>query len=424
MTSTDSIKAEFFGATDRGCVRTNNEDTFVARGLWGGRYILCAAIDGVGGYEGGEVAAAIAAQYLVDSLERFPGGRNLASIKQALCEANNAIIQRQQAEPRLSQMGCVATAAIIDLDQRLLYMAHVGDSRLYQFSGSVLTKLSHDHSLVGFREEIGDLTEDEAMHHPMRNQIERLLGDVSHMADDPNFIDAAIFPIERTTQYIFCSDGLSDMLTSAQIAAELSDTYPVEKEVSALITRAKNAGGKDNVTVVIARIELPEAPAEMTETSESAENSASSDKSNISDSPIKPKPAPRKAKKVKEDGERFVPMQVARNRRRMRLVRVTAMVISLVAIVALAVFVLKCTGAGGTEGQPAPAPAAPADSSKYVTVADTLDPDAPVMTPKDLSDEEREQMRQDSIAREIDDIYRQEVALEQKREQLEQQMHN
>ena len=107
----------------------------------------------------------------------------------------------------------------------------------------------------------------------------------------------------------------------------------------------------------------------------------------------------------------------------MRLVRVTAMVISLVAIVALAVFVLKCTGAGGTEGQPAPAPAAPADSSKYVTVADTLDPDAPVMTPKDLSDEEREQMRQDSIAREIDDIYRQEAALEQKREQLEQHMH-
>ena len=403
MTSTDSIKAEFFGATDRGCVRTNNEDTFVARGLWGGRYILCAAIDGVGGYEGGEVAAAIAAQYLVDSLERFPGGRNLASIKQALCEANNAIIQRQQAEPRLSQMGCVATAAIIDLDQRLLYMAHVGDSRLYQFSGGVLTKLSHDHSLVGFREEIGDLTEDEAMHHPMRNQIERLLGDVSHMADDPNFIDAAIFPIERTTQYIFCSDGLSDMLTSAQIAAELSDTYPVEEEVSALITRAKNAGGKDNVTVVIARIELPEAPAEMTETSESADKSDSSDKSNISDSPIKPRPAPRKAKKVKEDGERFVPMQVARNRRRMRL---------------------KCTGAGGTEGQPAPAPAAPADSSKYVTVADTLDPDAPVMTPKDLSDEEREQMRQDSTAREIDDIYRQEAALEQKREQLEQQMHN
>lgn len=422
MTSTDSIKAEFFGATDRGCVRTNNEDTFVARGLWGGRYILCAAIDGVGGYEGGEVAAAIAAQYLVDSLERFPGGRNLASIKQALCEANNAIIQRQQAEPRLSQMGCVATAAIIDLDQRLLYMAHVGDSRLYQFSGGVLTKLSHDHSLVGFREEIGDLTEDEAMHHPMRNQIERLLGDVSHMADDPNFIDAAIFPIERTTQYIFCSDGLSDMLTSAQIAAELSDTYPVEEEVSALITRAKNAGGKDNVTVVIARIELPEAPAEMTETSESADNSDSSYKSNISDSPIKPKPAPRKVKKVKEDGERFVPMQVARNRRRMRLIRVTAMVISLVAIVALAVFVLKCTGAGGTEGQPAPAPAAPADSSKYVTVADTLDPDAPVMTPEDLSDEEREKMHNDSIGREIDNLYRQEAEIKHKRQELEQQM--
>lgn len=419
MTSTDSIKAEFFGATDRGCVRTNNEDTFVARTLWGGHYILCAAIDGVGGYEGGEVAAAIAADYLVDSLERFPGGRNLASIKTALCEANNAIIQRQQAEPRLSQMGCVATAALIDLDQRLLYMAHVGDSRLYQYCGGVLTKLSHDHSLVGFREEIGDLTEEEAMHHPMRNQIERLLGDVSHMADDPNFIDAAIFPIDGTTQYIFCSDGLSDMLTSAQIATELSDDRPVVDEVNALITRAKLAGGKDNVTVVIARIKLPAEPASSPEISDDTTSTDNSDSSDNSDTT---KPIPCKNKEIKKEGQRFIPMQVARNRRRMRMIRVTAMVISLVTIVALAVFVLKCTGVGNTEGQPVPAPAAPADSSKYVTVPDTLDPDAPVMTPDDLSDEEREQMRQDSIAREIDDIYRQEAALEQKREQLEQQI--
>lgn len=249
------ISAEVFGNYDTGLVRKNNEDNFVATFVWGGNYILAAAIDGVGGYEGGEVAAEIAKV----TIEKFvsesdPGSNPLDVIKDAVVEANNTIMKHKATHPELSQMGCVLTAAIIDLNECLLYMAHVGDSRLYQYSDGKLTKLSHDHSIIGYREEIGDLTEEEAMHHPQRNLIERLLGDTIHCVDDKNFIDAAIVPFNITTQFLFCSDGLSDMLTSKQISSCLNRGYSPQEEVSKLIELACAAGGKDNITAVVARI--------------------------------------------------------------------------------------------------------------------------------------------------------------------------
>lgn len=249
------ISAEVFGNYDTGLVRKNNEDNFVATFVWGGNHILAAAIDGVGGYEGGEVAAEIAKV----TIEKFvsesdPGSNPLDVIKDAVVEANNAIMKHKASHPELSQMGCVLTAAIIDLNECLLYMAHVGDSRLYQYSDGKLTKLSHDHSIIGYREEIGDLTEEEAMHHPQRNLIERLLGDTIHCVDDKNFIDAAIVPFNITTQFLFCSDGLSDMLTSKQISSCLNRGYSPQEEVSKLIELACAAGGKDNITAVVAQI--------------------------------------------------------------------------------------------------------------------------------------------------------------------------
>lgn len=250
---------EIYGATDVGRRRKNNEDNFVCQFVWGNSHILLAAIDGIGGYEGGEIAAEICRDTLIDYVAGVSSdSRPLDVIKQAVVEANNAIVRAKESDPRLSMMGCVVTAALVDVDNRLLNMAHVGDSRLYSYHNGVLTKLSHDHSLVGFREEIGDLTEEEAMHHPQRNLIERSCGEAIHMFEDHNFIDAAIFPIpDGTTSFIFCSDGLSDMLTSAEISAVLaSDTDP-RSNVEQLISKANEAGGKDNVTVVIARMDYP-----------------------------------------------------------------------------------------------------------------------------------------------------------------------
>lgn len=245
-------KPQFFGDTNVGMIRTENEDTFIATKLEDSDEILCAAIDGLGGYEGGEVAADIARRTIIDYMNNVKVGQPLERLKNALTEANNAIVNHKNSDPMRNQMGCVVSAGLFNAAQSRLWMAHIGDSRLYQFRDGKLEKLSHDHSLVGYREEIGELSEAEAMAHPRRNVIERSLGDKIHSASDPHFLDAGVFPIEGDTLYLFCSDGLSDMLTSAEITKELSRNCDLPTKVSNLIQAANNKGGKDNITVVLA----------------------------------------------------------------------------------------------------------------------------------------------------------------------------
>lgn len=247
-------KPELYGETNVGMVRTGNEDTFIAETLPGGD-LLCAAIDGLGGYEGGEVAAEIARQTIIEFMTVASDGQPLERLKKAVTEANNAIVRRKDEDPMRARMGCVVSAGLISPDQARLWMVHVGDSRLYLYRNGQLTKLSHDHSIVGFREEIGEITEEEAMAHPQRNMIERALGDEYHNPDDPHFLDAAVFPIEGDSQFLFCSDGLSDMLTSAEIARELGSDCDLATKAANLIQAANNKGGKDNITVVITRLD-------------------------------------------------------------------------------------------------------------------------------------------------------------------------
>lgn len=247
-------KPELYGETNVGMVRTGNEDTFIAETLPGSD-LLCAAIDGLGGYEGGEVAAEIARQTIIEFMTVASDGQPLERLKKAVTEANNAIVRRKDEDPMRARMGCVVSAGLISPDQARLWMVHVGDSRLYLYRNGQLTKLSHDHSIVGFREEIGEITEEEAMAHPQRNMIERALGDEYHNPDDPHFLDAAVFPIEGDSQFLFCSDGLSDMLTSAEIARELGSDCDLATKAANLIQAANNKGGKDNITVVIARLD-------------------------------------------------------------------------------------------------------------------------------------------------------------------------
>ncbi|MCM1348359.1 MAG: protein phosphatase 2C domain-containing protein [Firmicutes bacterium] len=256
--NTENVTVSFFGAIDTGRKRSNNEDNYIACELWGGTHILLAAIDGIGGYEGGEVAAQIARDVITAEVSSRSGVDCLELLKHAVTKANNAIVEHKRKDAARSRMGCVISSAIISVDERRLYMVHVGDSRLYQFTAvDGLKKLSHDHSLVGYREEVGLLTEEQAMTHPQRNIIERSLGDELHNPDDPNFLDAGIFPILGPTQFLLCSDGLSDMLYSRQIASVLVTDAPAQDEVRKLIDMANDAGGKDNITAVIAKVNVP-----------------------------------------------------------------------------------------------------------------------------------------------------------------------
>lgn len=153
------------GLTDVGQRRKDNQDTFICTPLWSESNALLAVIDGVGGYAGGDRAAAIARE----AIERYmatPNGDPLSMLREAVVFANNQINEQRQQDLKLGQMCCVLTAALADISTNKLYYAHVGDTRLYRYRRGELTKLTHDHSLVGVREDANELTEAEAMAHP------------------------------------------------------------------------------------------------------------------------------------------------------------------------------------------------------------------------------------------------------------------
>mgnify|MGYP001126284081 CR=1 FL=1 len=241
----------FEGKTDLGKIRTNNEDAFVAQYIWDRKHLLAVAIDGVGGYEGGEVAAAIAQKTVTEYLEKYSNGERLSLLKQAVTEANNKIAEQRIIQTRFASMSCVLTACLIELEKRRINMVHVGDSRLYEYRHGKLLKLSHDHSLVGYREEVGDLTEEQAMNHPQRNIIGRDVGSGFHEVDDNDFLEAKTFPLHPNSILLLCSDGLSDMLRSDQIALVLEKELPLAQKAGSLIDLANEKGGKDNITVVL-----------------------------------------------------------------------------------------------------------------------------------------------------------------------------
>lgn len=243
-------KLMYCGLSDMGRQRTNNEDAYVAEQL-DENTILAVAIDGVGGYEGGEVAAEIAKTEIPKYLHEFQNGERIELLKQAVISANNAIYDQRQIDAVRPNMSCVLTSAIVDKGRKVIDMVHVGDTRLYQYRHGELRKLSHDHSLIGYREEVGDLSEEEAMHHPQRNVISRDVGSGKHGVEDRDFLEAEEFPLLPNSTLLLCSDGLTDLITSKQIVAILEQQISLQKKAKALIAAANEAGGKDNITVVL-----------------------------------------------------------------------------------------------------------------------------------------------------------------------------
>lgn len=255
------VNMYFFGKTDTGKLRENNEDAFVAEQL-DNDSILAIVIDGVGGYEGGEVAAGIAQKEIPEFLKEYTFGERLELLKRAVVCANNVIYDSSKNVLSRAKMCCVLTAAIIDTQQKKVNMVHVGDTRLYQFHHGILSKLSHDHSYVGYREEVGDLSEEEAMHHPRRNEITRDVGSEHHEIGDINFLEAEQYPLLPNSIFLLCSDGLTDLVTSDEIVRILKLDIDIKDKTQALIDAANNAGGKDNITVVLVEYSASEKNAE------------------------------------------------------------------------------------------------------------------------------------------------------------------
>ena len=173
----------YFGLTDTGKQRGNNEDAFIAQPVAGKALIMACVIDGVGGYEGGEVAAAIAHDAIIKRLNS--SASNLPTdLAEAFQIANDQIYQDKQKNKQHQSMACVATLALADINENQFYYAHIGDTRLYLLRDNSLVKVSSDHSFVGFLEDSGRLTEEAAMNHPKRNEINKALGFESEIVSE------------------------------------------------------------------------------------------------------------------------------------------------------------------------------------------------------------------------------------------------
>jgi serine/threonine protein phosphatase PrpC len=232
--------ADHYAGTDTGRQRRANEDSLLARSP------LFVVADGMGGAQAGEVASQIA----VDSFRR--GLDDASQPESALAtlalEANSRIHELSHSNAEQAGMGTTLTAVYVG-DQEVA-IAHVGDSRAYCLRDGELLRLTDDHSLVDELMRQGRLTPEEAVEHPQRSVITRALGPEGTVE-----VDTRTFRARAGDVYLLCSDGLTTMLAEEQIADVLR-TYPRLRDAGeALIAAANEAGGRDNITVVLLRLE-------------------------------------------------------------------------------------------------------------------------------------------------------------------------
>lgn len=240
----------FFGLTDTGKSRDNNEDSFIVKSLTSDQLILAAVIDGVGGYQGGEVAAGIATEQISMQFTDRPADP-ISQMIMAFRNTNEMIIAKKQTATDLSEMACVATMVIADIEHNQFYYAHVGDTRLYLLRDGSLIKISKDHSFVGFLEDSGRLDEAAAMQHPKRNEINKAIGFSDQIATDESYIETGQSPFLPGDLLLLCSDGLTDMVNRQDITTLLLQGDTLAKKAGNLIALANENGGRDNITVVL-----------------------------------------------------------------------------------------------------------------------------------------------------------------------------
>jgi PPM family protein phosphatase len=226
--------------TDTGRQRRGNEDSAYVRAP------LFVVADGMGGAQAGEVASALAVEEFQRPLpdEGTPEQR----LAERVQSANRRIYETAQSAHEQAGMGTTLTAAY--LDDADLAIAHVGDSRAYIFRDGSLTRLTQDHSLVEELVRRGKLTEEQAAEHPQRSIITRALG-----VENDVEVDTWTFPMRAGDVVLMCSDGLTSMIGEDQIAAVLSSEADLDRAGERLIAEANEAGGRDNITVVLFRLE-------------------------------------------------------------------------------------------------------------------------------------------------------------------------
>jgi len=237
----------FYGKTDVGLVRQNNEDTYALDSAHG----FCLVADGMGGMAGGELASqmfAEAAQDIFASGVLATERDRIETVQRIFWHANNGILKHVENNPHLKGMGCTAELVVF-ADNRYV-IGHMGDSRTYQLRNGQLKQLTKDHSLVQEQLDQGIISDPQAAAHSMRNIILRAVGVEENLQ-----LDIIRGNIQAGDLYLVCSDGLTDMVEMNDIRNVLSSDLGIAEKVEALISEALAAGGKDNVTVVVVMVD-------------------------------------------------------------------------------------------------------------------------------------------------------------------------
>lgn len=242
------MKLNFFGFSDPGLIRSNNQDAHYIDDPEGRFFIVA---DGMGGHAGGEEASRIATQeiqaYLVANWNSAQSSQEL--LLQALWKANEGILQDQQKYPERADMG-TTVVVVLFREPESPWCAHVGDSRLYRLRKSQLEQITEDHTWVARAIKLGDITAEEARNHPFRHVLSRCLG-----REDLHQIDVQPLDVQVGDRLVLCTDGLTEELVDEKIAGILQNSNLLDKAAFSLIEAAKAEGGHDNITVVLVSVE-------------------------------------------------------------------------------------------------------------------------------------------------------------------------
>ena len=228
------MKVRVGAATDVGRARERNEDSFLTAPP------LFAVADGMGGHRGGNVASSIAVGVLADIAQhgRWP------EMPDQFRAANRAILDRSRADRNLAGMGTTLTAGF--MEGALIHFAHVGDTRAYLLRDGQFTPLTEDHTLVHEMEKQGRITKEEAETHPQRSILIRALG-----VEEPLQVDESSLEAREGDRLLLCSDGLHSMVSDQAIENVLENIPDPQEAANRLIDMANQAGGLDNITVMI-----------------------------------------------------------------------------------------------------------------------------------------------------------------------------
>ncbi len=237
---------EHIELTDIGLVRSNNEDNYLYAETVNGT--LFGVFDGMGGHEHGEKAAQLAAETIRVVFERAWHDDIKQLINNAIVIANTRI--RSEFTHLSDELKPGTTAVLVLIRDSKVYFAHCGDSRLYLASAGSLIQLTKDHSVVREMIDSGLISEKEAATHPRRNEITNALG--IYETVEATIYTEPLYPLDND-MLMLCTDGLNGMISEKKIRHILSAKDSLNAMAESLVTAAKNAGGSDNITVILVR---------------------------------------------------------------------------------------------------------------------------------------------------------------------------